>query len=63
MHDQSIADNRPESTEKLNADPIYLAAVFGRRAIEQIKTGRDPYQAAKLAGSYGCRALNDRAVS
>ena len=36
--------------------PDHLAEVFGRRTRDLIRTGRDPYEAARLACSYAFKA-------
>ncbi len=39
-----------------DTSPARLAAVFGRRTEELMKTGRDAYEAARLAASYAFQA-------
>jgi hypothetical protein len=56
----SIAnDNRPAATDGLfDTSAKHLAEVFGRRTLEMMRTGRDPYQAARLAATFAGRELD-----
>lgn len=57
------SQSTPEATDQLfNTSPAHLAAVFGQRTVQMIRDGRDPYQAARLAGSFAERALAERPV-
>ena len=38
--------------------PARLAEVFGQRALREMARGRDPYTAARLAGSFAARELH-----
>lgn len=61
MQKSSVTDTRPEPT-----DPLYdvssegLAKVFGRRALEMMRGGRDPYEAARLAFTFAARVVGER---
>lgn len=49
---------RPEATDQqFSVEPAHLAMLFGQRAKQLMREGRDPREAARLAGSYGQRAL------
>lgn len=55
MHAQP--HSQPEATDGLyDTTPTALAAVFGRRTREMIRTDRDPYEAARLAASFAFKA-------
>lgn len=48
----------PDATDALfSVDPSDLAVRFGDRTKQLIREGRDPYQAARLAGSFAARAI------
>lgn len=47
------ATDRPFDTS-----PAHLAQVFGSRTVQMIRDGRDPYVAARLAGSFGRKAID-----
>jgi hypothetical protein len=48
-----------ESPDKLfDCSSAHLAVVFGRRTIEMIRDGRDPFEAARLAGSFAQRVID-----
>lgn len=58
---QIADDGHPEPTDGLfDTSPAHLAEVFGRRTVQMIRDGRDPYTAARLAGSFGSRAIAER---
>ena len=47
-----------ESPDKLfDTSPEHLAAVFGRRCLQLMRDGRDPYQAARLAAFYAQQVI------
>ena len=51
------SDDRPDASDALfDTSPTHLAEVFGRRTIELMRTGRDPFTAARLAATFAFRA-------
>lgn len=50
-----IAADRP-----IDLSPSHLAQVFGSRTVQMIRDGRDPYEAARLAGSFAEQVLAER---
>lgn len=51
-------DDAPDRLYDTSA--IHLAEVFGRRTVQMIRDGRDPFEAARLAASFGQRAIDER---
>lgn len=48
-------------TDKLfDTTPSHLAQVFGAKTVRLIREGRDPYEAARLAGSFAEKVLAER---
>ncbi len=52
----------PETDALYRTDPISLAQRFGRRTVEQLRTGREPREAATLAFHFGNQVINARPV-
>ena len=55
--------DRPAASDALfDTSPGAMAQRFGQLAITRIRAGREPYEAARLAGSYGRQALMEAFV-
>ena len=51
----------PEPTDAyFDCSPAHLAEVFGRRAWQQMRDGRDPFMAARLAATFAARVIEAR---
>ena len=56
--------DRPAASDALfDTSPIAMAARFGQLAITRIRAGREPYEAARLAGSFGRQALTEETTT
>ena len=56
--------DRPAASDALfDTSPIAMAQRFGQLAITRIRAGREPYEAARLAGSYGRQALTEETTT
>ena len=52
--------DRPAASDALfDTSPGAMAQRFGQLAITRIRAGREPYEAARLAGSFGRQALTE----
>lgn len=59
MQTNPTMPDRPEATDALfDVSPEHLAEVFGRRTVQMIRDGRDPFQAARLAASFAQQVLS-----
>ena len=62
MPETRYHDHRPAETDPLwDTSNEGLARVFGRRTLEQIRQGRDPYEAARLAFTFAARVWAEQA--
>jgi len=52
----SLPNSDDETDALFRTDPLSLSRRFAQRAIRLMREGRDPYQAARLAGTYAFMA-------
>lgn len=63
MKEGTVADiTKTEATDRLfDTSASHLAELFGMRTKQRMREGREVYQSARLAGSFGQKVIEGRA--